>query len=127
MVDCVFCFCIMFWLGPGMTVMSSSMFSNGAGDVCLLDGSWGIVVVINPMFSNSWLGDCSLTIVCVGGCLLLVGGIWFLGAGSVAVYAGGNLGGSIGVPGGMFMLNSGYSDGGCVAPMSWVIAGSSDS
>ena len=106
MVDCVFCFCIMFWLGPGMTVMSSSMFSNGAGDVCLLDGSWGIVVVINPMFSNSWLGDCSLTIVCVGGCLLLVGGIWFLGAGSVAVYAGGNLGGSIGVPGGMFMLNS---------------------
>ena len=118
MSDGVFWFWIMFWLGPGMTVISSSMFSSGAGDVCLLDGSWGTVVVTSPMFSNSWLGDCSLTIVCVGGCLLIVGGIWLLGAGSVAVYAGGNLGGSIGVPGGMLMFTSGYSDGGCVASIS---------
>ena len=64
--------------------------------------------------------------MCIGGCLLSVCGIWVLGAGSVAVYAGGDLGRYLGVPGGMPMFISGYSDGGCVASISSVIAGSSD-
>ena len=114
MSDGVFWCWIIFWLGPGMTVISSSMFNRVAGDACLLEGSRGTVVVTSPMSSNSLLGDCSLTAVCVGGCLLCVWGAWFLGAGSVAVYAGGYLG----VFGGIPMFISGYSDGGCVASIS---------
>ena len=105
---------MMFWLGPGMTVMSSSMFNRVVGEGCLLEGSHGMVVVTSPMFSNSLLGDCSLTAVWVGGCLFCVWGTWFLGAGSVGVYAGGYLGVCVGPP----MFISGYSDGGCVASIS---------
>ncbi len=106
--------CMMFWLGPGMTVMSSSMFNRVVGDCCLLEGSHGTVVVTNPMFSNLLLGDCSLTAVWVGGRLFCVWGVGCLGAGSLGVYAGGYAG----VYGGAPMFISGYSDGGCVASIS---------
>ena len=112
---------MMFWLGPAMTAMLSSMFNRGVGEDCLLEGSHGTVVVTSPRFSNSLLGDCSLTAVCVGGLLLCGCGVECLGWGPLAVYGGG-----AGVYGGAFMFISGYSDGGCVARPSCVIDGSSD-
>ena len=103
-----------------MTAMLSSMFKRGVGDDCLLDGSHGMVVVTSPRFSNSLLGDCSLTAVCVGGLLICGCFAEYLGGGPLGVYGGG-----AGVYGGAFMFISGYSDGGCVACPSCVIDGSS--
>ena len=99
-----------------MTAMLSSTFKRGVGDDCLLDGSHGIVAVTSPRFSNSLLGDCSLTAVCVGGLLLCGCVVEYLGGGSLGW----------GVYGGMLMFMSGYSEDGCVAWPSCVIDGSSD-